>query len=143
MILSSGQYLSVVAPDQKKLIFVNDNYATCIVPRLTDVAVGGTHQYGRSSSLPDPDDTEGILRRAEAIFPGIRQTKLRKIDVGIRPGRIGGPRVELEMRRLSRNKVVPVIHNYGHGSFGISQHYGCAVKVGFLAGPYLQTKSML
>ena len=107
------------------------------------MAVGSVYQVGRTDQQIDPKDTEDILRRAEVGYPAVRRAKVRKVDVGIRPGRIGGPRVELEMKKLSGNKVVPVIHNYGHGPRGIAQHYGCAMKVYKLAFSHFKTKSLL
>ena len=128
--LCLGQYLSLDAPDRKHLLLMNHTF---IVPRFNDLAVGSVYQIGRTSRALDLDDTEDILRRAEVAIPAIRQMKVRKIDVGIRPGRIGGPRVELELLEVACNAKTPVIHNYGHGPRGIAQHYGCAMKVCRLA----------
>ena len=46
--------------------------------------------------------------------------------VGLRPFRIGGPRVELE--ELKNSKIV-IIHNYGHGSEGYGLHWGTSSEV--------------
>ena len=110
---------------------------TFIAPRYNDVAVGSVYQIGRSDQEIEPYDTEDILRRAEVGFPSVRQARVRKIDVGIRPARLGGPRIELE------KKSVPIIHNYGHGSRGIAQHYSCSLKVCKLAEEVLTINSKL
>ena len=130
-----GQYLSLDAPEQKHLLVMNHTFA---VPRFNDLAIGSVYQIGRSGRATNIEDTEDILRRIEVGIPDVRQKNVRKIDVGIRPARIGGPRVELEMLKLSRSKETPVIHNYGHGPRGIAQHYGCASKVCALALQVLQ-----
>ena len=124
----------------KQLLLLNHTF---VVPRINDAAVGSVYQIGRTDRQIDPVDTEDILQRAEIGFPGVRQAKVRKVDVGIRPGRIGGPRVELEMKKIWSEKSIPVIHNYGHGPRGIAQHYGCALKVCQLASSLFKVKSFL
>jgi glycine/D-amino acid oxidase-like deaminating enzyme len=52
--------------------------------------------------------------------------------VGLRPGR---PTIRLEMEKmqLPGDKILPVIHNYGHGGNGIALSWGCAVHVAKIA----------
>ena len=134
-----GQYLSLVAPEQDRILLCNH---TSVIPRLNEAVIGSVHQAGKFKNIPDPNDTADILRRVEVLFPGVRKKEIRKIGVGIRPARVGGIRLELELRSW-RNKEIPVIHNYGHGSNGIKTHFGCAVRVCSLAAPFLLSESKL
>ena len=98
--------------------------------------LGGSYQKGSWESQPDPDQAVRIMKRAitycpELIEPGqgIEGLDVVRHCVGLRPLRVGGPRVERE------NKVwggwegvgeVRVVHNYGAGGFGYQASYGMA-----------------
>ena len=58
---------------------------------------------------------------------------------GIRPMRKGGVRLELEIFK-NENKHVKVIHNYGHGSIGVTLSWGCAEEVSNIIKNDLQLK---
>ena len=102
-----------------------------IVPRFNDLCLGAIKQIGRWDLDVDPKDTEKILRVSEFTLPRVREAKILKVGVALRPGRVGGTRVELQ--ESTTDGLPPIIHNYGHGAGGISQHWGCALKVGNLA----------
>lgn len=67
------------------------------------------------------------MKRAVEICPsltggkGAEHLDIIRHNVGFRPHRNGGTRVERETI-----KGVKVVHNYGHGGFGYQSSYGCA-----------------
>ena len=129
------------APDMKKFITIGK---AVFIPRCEDLYLGSVHLVGEANEEIDPRLTELVLRRCEAIYPDVRKAEILKVGVGIRPGRIGGSRVELEyLQRAAEPRKVPVIHNYGHGATGISQHWGCALKVARLARQALAEKAKI
>ena len=106
--------------------------------------IGNFHQEGRRDKILDPNNTRELLRRSAALCPRIRNWKIIGEGVAIRPGRLGGPRVELEYRKFrGQKKLLPIIHNYGHGGKGILQHWGCAKDVEKLAVEAMDRKSKL
>nr|CAB3236655.1 D-aspartate oxidase-like [Phallusia mammillata] len=134
-----GQYISI-----EKTIGIEKVIAgreTVVCPRVNDICLGGVYQEGRSDTQVDPQDTESILRRCETLVPAVKGAKVLRVDVGIRPARYGGARLELEwwQRNLKPSsevlnaKKLPVIHNYGHGGTGFAVHWGCALEVARLA----------
>ena len=70
------------------------------------------------------------MRRAVDICPaltdgkGIEHLSIIRHGVGLRPVRIGGPRLEKE-----NIDTFWVIHNYGHGGYGYQSSYGCSQAV--------------
>lgn len=99
-------------------------------PKPGRVAAGSVYQVGRSDTAIDPVDTKDILNRASALDPILKSAIILKVDVGIRPARYGGPRVEVQWFKRGNGKhEIPVIHNYGHGAKGILQHWGTAKEV--------------
>lgn len=77
------------------------------------------------------------MKRAIELCPaltnnqkGIEHLSVIRHNVGLRPVREGGVRIEREMVG-----GVWVVHNYGHGGFGYQSSYGCAkVAVGLAEG---------
>jgi len=109
---------------------------TYITPRpgskYTDTALlGGTLQAGDWDTSLDMDAAQQILQRCAEIAPSIKDsgvTKILKHQVGLRPAREGGPRVEAEVVKFplsSAHGLVPwdpagleggtmqVVHAYG------------------------------
>jgi len=119
---------------------------TYIIPRRSgDVIVGGTRDADDWHPMPRPEITRDILERAfvlcpELVSPDIRVERKPKIDdvlshvvkegCGLRPGRKGGIRLEVEWTEgIGGRGRVPVIHNYGHNGYGYQTSWGCAIKV--------------
>ena len=91
--------------------------------------LGGTFQLGNWDAAPDPRVAERIMARVVAVHPQLRGQGVEVLDVvrhqvGLRPYRKGGVRVE-------REKIEGrwVVHNYGHGGWGYQGSYGCAERV--------------
>jgi len=94
-----------------------------IIPRRSELVVGGIAKPWTGSGLPPIDDdiTTRIQRQAAAL--GIAIGEIRAVRTGLRPYR---PEVRLE--REGR-----IIHNYGHGGAGFTLARGCAEDVVALA----------
>lgn len=97
-----------------------------ILPRGDGVYVlNGTYEVNKYSLEPDE-------RIAARIWEHCHQLNEELLDnctvlseqVGLRPYRQAGPRIERELR-LGRT----VIHNYGHGGDGMMLSWGCAKEV--------------
>ena len=97
---------------------------TYVVPRSSDIVVGGTDQEGEWSRTPSPESADAILRRAALLVPELREARVIRHKVGLRPVR---PAVRLE-------RVADVIHCYGHGGAGVTLSWGVAEEVVTLAG---------
>ncbi|XP_020905770.1 D-amino-acid oxidase [Exaiptasia diaphana] len=98
-----------------------------IAPRGDHSLWLGTMQlesYDKNIGLSHPA-VQRMLQECQTIYPplkNINQDDLR-VTVGIRPMRRGGPRLE-------RDSHYPfLIHNYGHGHFGVNASWGCASTV--------------
>lgn len=114
-----------------------------IIPRPSPdglVILGGTFLPHNYSTLPDLDVAERILRNAYKLCPalsngkGWEQIEVVKHNVGLRPCREGGARIELQHRRLGEGgrllpgppsqrrrgagRKVAVVHAYGIGPAG-------------------------
>lgn len=90
-----------------------------VFPRRDCVVLGGTAVKGAESITPDPQVSEGILARCQAISPELGPIEIEHVAVGLRPGR---PEIRLE-------REGNIIHNYGHGGGGFTVSWGCAGEV--------------
>ncbi|CDK29742.1 unnamed protein product [Kuraishia capsulata CBS 1993] len=108
---------------------------TFIIPRpLTGtIIVGGTKQLGDTYDKPREADTQGLIAKASKLFPGLmklnpktgkKEFEILKVNVGFRPARSIGSRVELE--KVGSKFLV---HAYGVGGMGYEVSFGIAAKV--------------
>jgi len=97
-------------------------------PHSNTTVLGGTKQVGDWTAEPDPKTTEEILRQAKEWAPELLNEKgefdVLSVQVGLRPGRKGGARVEIEVL----DEIV-VCHAYGHAGAGYQNSVGSANKV--------------
>jgi D-amino-acid oxidase len=90
-----------------------------ILPRLRSntTVIGGTKQSGNWNAEPDQATTDEILERAKPFVPELLNNKgdftVVSVQVGLRPGRKQGVRVELE-----KVGEFAVCHAYGHAGAG-------------------------
>ncbi|WP_347567582.1 FAD-dependent oxidoreductase [Actinopolyspora sp. BKK1] len=96
---------------------------TSYMPHGKRLVLGGTaveHDWDRT---PDPQVTEGILRRCGAIQPVLHDVRVREELVGLRP-RSEAVRLHTEHYQGAR-----IVHDYGHGGSGVMVSWGCAYEV--------------
>ncbi|KAJ7990808.1 hypothetical protein DPEC_G00290750 [Dallia pectoralis] len=128
-----GQVLKVHAPWLQH--FIRDvGGQTYIYPGMHSVTLGGTRQVefiGEHEQAddwrlePDPGDSQDILERCCRLEPSLRRAKVLGASVGLRPSR-KNVRVERELLQLG-GRQVPVVHNYGHGGWGVTLSWGTAL----------------
>ena len=73
--------------------WLDESGPTYVVPRSSDIVVGGTDDEGDWSRTPDPETAERILARAVALVPGLAGATVLRHRVGLRPVR---PSVRVE-----------------------------------------------
>uniref|UniRef100_A0A8D8R5Z8 D-aspartate oxidase n=1 Tax=Cacopsylla melanoneura TaxID=428564 RepID=A0A8D8R5Z8_9HEMI len=114
-----GQIIRIQDPSIDK--FYMSDYSTYIVPNGYSITLGGTQQFGNYDYRVDNYDTESILTRCSRILPQVK-TYNGPVEswVGLRPYRYC-VRVEHE-----KTANVEIIHNYGHGGYGVTSAPGSA-----------------
>ena len=133
-----GQAIQLSNPTGLKTstrIYQKEDKFTLILPRSSDIILGGTAQEGSWDRTPSDADTQVILERCKEIVPVLQESDVLSVSVGLRPGR---PAVRLELDMLTDDQ--PVIHNYGHGGGGFTVAWGCANEVTQLAKTYFAQK---
>lgn len=128
-----GQYFVLRRDAQCPALYVGDDdhpggmaYA---IPRGDEVMVGGCAEKNELE-LELTITWEDVVSRASLYFPWLRGKTSSDFAmppvVCLRPARVGGVRLEREVRATSS---APIIHNYGHGGSGFSLSWGCASTV--------------
>lgn len=102
---------------------VEGGVPTYVIPRTSDIVLGGTDDEGEWSRTPSAEVAADILRRAGELVPEVAGARVLRHRVGLRPAR---PEVRLE-------RVGDVVHCYGHGGAGVTLSWGCADEVVRLA----------
>lgn len=164
-----GQTVLVRAPSVGTCFGVRDannkpGEATYIIPRPGSggcVVVGGTNLRGETDLLPRKETAERILQKAFKICPELaeggsswRDIQIVSHNVGLRPCREGGLRLELEEVDLTPEKGLlaegtqdatrgTVLHCYGIGPAGYQAHHGVALEATDVALKFLGHKARL
>lgn len=164
-----GQTVLVRAPSVNTCFGVRDlnnkpGEATYIIPRPGSggcVVVGGTNLKGDTDLLPRKETAERILEKAFKICPHLaeggkswKDIAIVSHNVGLRPCREGGLRLELEEVDLQGEKELlvegtesctkgTVLHCYGIGPAGYQAHHGVAVEAREVALKFLGQKAKL
>ncbi|KAB5584976.1 hypothetical protein GE09DRAFT_1209614 [Coniochaeta sp. 2T2.1] len=106
-------------------------------------ALGGSY-YLSWDREPDMALAERVMKRTIQICPhlvpegaGIEALRVIRHQVGLRPVRAGGPRIELETLDEAGEGKLRVVHCYGAGGFGFQSSYGMANKAVALVGDTL------
>jgi D-amino-acid oxidase len=145
---SRGQVIRIKANGFDRALLDNygPNHVAYIVPRVSDIVLGGTDVEGDERLAVDESLNPGILSRCATMvkhydpaFAGSLRTLLGdstadappaeivSVACGLRPVR---PTVRLEREEMGPGRVV--IHNYGHGGAGVTLSWGCAAEVAAL-----------
>ncbi|MCX4594728.1 FAD-binding oxidoreductase [Streptomyces sp. NBC_01549] len=121
-----GQLVLVANPGLHTSVRDEDNAegSTYVHPRSADIVLGGTFEIGKWDTTPSPVTAAAILRRCTELLPELADTQVLGHQVGLRPHRDGGVRLEADPRPHGR--VRRLVHNYGHGGAGITLAWGCA-----------------
>lgn len=126
-----GQHVIVAAPSVTEFVMEGGaarDYIS-VVPHRRGVLLGGVRRPGRNGLTPDPGIAGETISRAAVAMPAVADAPVLGIEVGLRPGRPAGVRLEAE-------QVGPttVVHNYGHDGSGVFWSWGCAADVVDLCG---------
>uniref|UniRef100_A0A915PTJ5 FAD dependent oxidoreductase domain-containing protein n=1 Tax=Setaria digitata TaxID=48799 RepID=A0A915PTJ5_9BILA len=117
--------------------FLYKGFETFSIPTTNKVFIGSVKQAGRYDLEITPADRTDILNRYYQLQPAIKGAAVLNEWSGLRPGRRGGIRLEMttirypvpKLKQTSNEKVVQVVHNYGHGGHGLTLGWGCAETV--------------
>ncbi|KAJ7253684.1 hypothetical protein B0H12DRAFT_1202435 [Mycena haematopus] len=117
--------------------YYEDGHLSYAIPRQSgDVILGGTFQVDDWHPTCRPETLKLIKERGIAAYPELLPPNKREarniadLDVieecvGLRPTRKGGVRLEITSLKV-HEKIVPVIHNIGHGGAGYQSSWGSA-----------------
>jgi glycine/D-amino acid oxidase-like deaminating enzyme len=118
-------------PDSPNILYILPR------PHSNITIFGGTKQANSWVAEPNPQTTKEILEAAKEWAPELLNEKgefeVLSEQVGLRPGRKGGVRVEIET--MEGGDFV-VCHAYGHAGAGYQNSIGSAQKVVRLLGEF-------
>ncbi|CUM62817.1 uncharacterized protein PRCAT00000375001 [Priceomyces carsonii] len=148
-----GQTLLVEPPpnaDRKATVThqLKNGEWTFYIPRplSNGIIIGGTKQPENYSNKVSDEDTRALIQRASQWYPQYMKTNnngkkyfdIKKINVGFRPAREGGLKLDIEQI----DKTV-IVNNYGAGGMGYELSYGSALEVYNLIEKNLRPKVKL
>ncbi|KAK2586719.1 hypothetical protein KPH14_011754 [Odynerus spinipes] len=124
MIPIRGQVIKVAAPWLKTFFY--GELDTYIIPGFNGVVtLGGSRSFDSENIQLCPHESAAIRTRCETLLPSLKAVENIHEEVGLRPHRDGGVRVETEFVTDGYSKTM-IIHNYGHGGYGVCTAPGTA-----------------
>ncbi|KAI9864107.1 MAG: hypothetical protein M1813_003424 [Trichoglossum hirsutum] len=125
MFPTKGQTVLVRNESPVARIRVGDGYVTYTIPRPGGggTILGGSNQVDNWDPQVDPELSKEITGRCRELAPDLLNSngefEVVSEQVGFRPSRSGGPRVELErVLSVGREKPFVIVHCYGHSGAG-------------------------
>lgn len=109
---------------------VGQNHLSYLIPRPGDggLIIGGCQQPHKWTYEVDADLAAQMLTWAQTLYPGVfpanHKFEIIKHNVGLRPSRVGGPRVETES--IDGRTI---IHGYGIGGWGFQSSWGIGLRL--------------
>ncbi|GMG27898.1 unnamed protein product [Ambrosiozyma monospora] len=109
--------------------------------------IGGCFELNAEDQTTiDPAQKQRFISKVKKYFPRLLNANgeldIVREQVGFRPGRTGGPRIELDEQWTYENSVA-LIHNYGHAGAGYQASWGSAAKVLKTVNDFLGFKARL
>lgn len=105
--------------------FDTDDGMGYVIPQTDTIVLGGTFQLNDWNTESNENDTQKILRMCSQALPALADVRDMKVQVGLRPYRDDGVRLEHE----KTDDGIDVIHCYGHSGSGMTLSWGCAKDV--------------
>ncbi|XP_055389697.1 D-aspartate oxidase [Condylostylus longicornis] len=118
-----GQIIKVKAP-WIKMAFYGEN-DTYIIPGFEGVILGGCRQYESYKTEICQYDKMSIQERCYNMLPSLKKSQFIRDACGLRPHK-SIVRVEPEFYDTKTNGKLKIVHNYGHGGYGICTSPGTA-----------------
>ncbi|KAL3285128.1 hypothetical protein HHI36_019252 [Cryptolaemus montrouzieri] len=132
-----GQVAKVEAPWIDNFMF--GDFETYIIPGFDSITLGGCRQYMSYSREVSKYDYLSIKERCENLVPSLKNAKFISHRVGLRPHR---EPIRLEKEYLNiEGKGMKIVHNYGHGGYGVTLAPGTALNAVELVKEVLIEKS--
>ncbi|XP_064085526.1 D-aspartate oxidase-like isoform X1 [Macrobrachium nipponense] len=135
-----GQVFKVRAPWIKHFYYVD--YDTYILPGFDSITLGGTRQFDSYNTEVCKHDAASIWERCTNFLPSLKKAQVLKEAVGLRPYR-SIVRVEKELMKFDNGKTLKVVHNYGHGGYGVMAAPGTSIHAVSLVKEMLGLQSKL
>ncbi|XP_055628020.1 D-aspartate oxidase [Toxorhynchites rutilus septentrionalis] len=134
-----GQVIKVKASWVKTAFYAD--YDTYIIPGFQGVTLGGCRNFDSYNVNPCKYDSAAIRERCETLLPSLKGAPVIREAVGLRPHR-DPVRVETEFIASASGRL-KVVHNYGHGGYGVTTAPGTAIHAAQLVADVLKSNSKL
>ncbi|EDV90873.1 D-aspartate oxidase [Drosophila grimshawi] len=118
-----GQVLKVRAPWIKTAFY--GDLDTYVLPGFETVTIGGCRQYDSYNMEWCKYDSMAIKERCYNLLPSLKKAEIVRECVGLRPHR-SVVRVEPELLTNAEGRRLKIVHNYGHGGYGVTTAPGTA-----------------